>query len=72
MQGSIEQIQKTSIQPQLLDRNEAADFINISTVTLDRAVKSKKVACVRIGRRVLFKPDALNEFIERNSIAAKK
>lgn len=69
---TIEQTEKAMIQPQLLDRNEAADFVNISTVTIDRAVKSKKLACVRIGRRVLFRPADLNDFISRNLVSAKK
>ena len=68
----LEQTEKTSIQPQLLDRNEASDFINVSTVTLDRLVKEKRVSCVRIGRRVLFRPTDLQDFISRHIVSAKK
>lgn len=62
---------KPAIRPQLLDRFEGAAFCGVSVPTLDRAVKDKKISCVRIGRRVLFRQTDLENFIARNVVAAK-
>jgi excisionase family DNA binding protein len=43
---------------------EAADFLGISTVTLRRYIKSRKISAYRIASRYRFKKEALEEFLE--------
>jgi excisionase family DNA binding protein len=48
---------------QLYSRNEAAKALRISIDTLNRLTSSGRLRPCRIGRRVLFSEDAINEFI---------
>lgn len=49
------------------DRKEAARRLAISVVTLDRELARKRVPHFRIGRRVLFTQDLLDQYIEMNT-----
>lgn len=51
----------------LLNVQEAASYLRISTSTLYRWVHQKKIKHVKIGSRVLFSQDDLKEFIKINS-----
>lgn len=53
--------------PRLVDRVELARTLGLSVPTIERYTRSGKIACVRIGRRVLYAPDAV---IESLSVAA--
>ncbi len=56
-----------------LDRQQAADYLGVSVITIDRAVAQKKLSCFRVGRRVLFDREKhLDAFLEKNEISAKK
>ncbi len=56
-----------------LNRKQAADYLGVSIVTLDRAVAKKKISCFRIGRRVLFDSEIhLDAFLQKNEVSAKK
>ncbi|MBS1798094.1 MAG: helix-turn-helix domain-containing protein [Acidobacteria bacterium] len=50
-----------------LDRKEAAEFLGISVVTLDREVAKKRIPHVRLGRRVLFTHSLLQAYLEENT-----
>ena len=54
---------------QLLDRESLADYLRLSTDTVDRLVKAGKLACVRIGAQVRFTLADVEGFIERNRCA---
>jgi hypothetical protein len=54
----------------LLDIPKAAKVLGISPKTLRDHVLHRRIDCVRIGGRVLFRPDRLWDFIERNTIHA--
>lgn len=43
----------------LIDRSTAADRLSLSIQALDRLIKHKQLEAVRIGRRVLIQPSAL-------------
>ncbi len=43
-------------------RNEAAALLSLSVVTIDRLVKSGKLPCRKLGKKVLFTPVALEAF----------
>ncbi len=48
----------------LLTRQEAAQKLRVSVRGLDRLVEIERVT---VGRRVLFRSSAINEFIARNA-----
>lgn len=50
-----------------LDRREAAKRLGISLITLDRELAKKRIPHFRVGRRVLFTENHLEQYIERNS-----
>ena len=52
----------------LLDIKETASYLHISISTLYRWVHKKKIKHVKIGSRVLFSQDYINEFIKANTI----
>lgn len=49
------------------DRKEAAERLGVSVVTLDREVARNKMPHFRIGRRVLFTLELLEQYIEENT-----
>ena len=51
---------------QLFDRETLADYLRLSTDTIDRLVKADKLACVRIGSQVRFTVDDVDAFLERS------
>lgn len=52
----------------LLDVQEVASYLHISTSTLYRWVHQKKIKHAKIGSRVLFSQDILKEFINNNTV----
>ena len=52
----------------LLNIKEAAIYLRISTSTLYRWVHQKKIKHAKIGSRVLFSQEYLDEFINNNTI----
>ncbi len=48
----------------------AAKFWGVSAYTVRRKVKRKEISYVRIGRRILFDPKILQEFVDKNRVAA--
>jgi len=59
----------------LRNRREAAEALRVSPRTLDSALASGKLGCVRIGQRrgrVLFRQSDLDAFIARNARPARQ
>jgi excisionase family DNA binding protein len=57
---------------QKFDRKQAASYLGVSVITVDRALADKKISCFRIGRRVVFNREHLDQFLKKNEIVAKK
>ena len=57
---------------QLFDRESLADYLKISTDTIDRLVKAGKLRCVRIGHQVRFTLEDVEAFIERHRAPASE
>jgi excisionase family DNA binding protein len=57
---------------ELLDINRAAKVLGIRPKTLRHHVLRRRIDYVKIGGRVLFRPDTLWEFIERNTIRSRQ
>jgi excisionase family DNA binding protein len=55
---------------QLFDRESLADYLRLSTDTIDRLVKAGKLRCVRIGSQVRFTLEDVEAFIERHRAPA--
>jgi excisionase family DNA binding protein len=51
---------------QLFDRESLAEYLRLSTDTVDRLVKAGKLPCVRIGHQVRFTLEDVDGFIERH------
>jgi excisionase family DNA binding protein len=51
---------------QLFDRESLAEYLRLSTDTIDRLVKAGKLPCVRIGSQVRFTLEDVDAFIERH------
>ena len=51
---------------QLFDRESLAEYLRLSTDTVDRLVKAGKLPCVRIGSQVRFTLEDVDGFIERH------
>ena len=57
---------------QLFDGEALADYLRISTDTIDRLVKAGKLRCVRIGSQVRFTLEDVEAFIERHRAPARE
>lgn len=55
----------------LLNVQETASYLHISISTLYRWIHQKKIKHVKIGSRVLFSQDDLNEFINNNTVSVE-
>lgn len=53
----------------LLNVQETACYLHIATSTLYRWVHQKKIKHVKIGSRVLFSQDDINEFVKNNTFS---
>ena len=54
----------------LLTKKEACKAISVSLRTLDTLVATRAIASVKIKRCVRFHPDAISEFISKQTIKA--
>ena len=52
----------------LLNVQEAASYLHIATSTLYRWVHQKKIKHAKIGSRVLFSQENIDEFINNNTV----
>jgi excisionase family DNA binding protein len=52
-------------------RKEAARRLDISVATLDRLLARKRLACLRVGRRVIFTQQLLETFKQKCQTDAK-
>ena len=57
--------------PRTLTRRDAADYLGVSVLTVDRALRDGEIDHYRIGRRVLFDEDQLKTFLSKNERKAK-
>jgi excisionase family DNA binding protein len=52
----------------LLDIDEAAERLSLSNHTVRAMVRQRKIAFVKLGARVLFRPQDLVDFIESHLV----
>ena len=53
----------------LYNINELSKLLNISTSTLYRWVHKKEIPFVKLGGRLLFEGEKIQEFIKQNSVS---
>lgn len=70
LQKTVEEVGLTR-NDQLLTRDEAADLLRISKRKLDDLEEMGELQAVRIGRRVLYHPDALRSFVREQAHGAE-
>jgi excisionase family DNA binding protein len=56
---------------QRFSREESAIYLGVSVITVDRAKANGKLGFFRIGRRVVFGRNHLDEFLGRNEYKAR-
>jgi excisionase family DNA binding protein len=49
----------------LVNRREAAALLSVSVQSIDKLVRRGRLRCVRVGKRLLIPPEALQEFTKR-------
>jgi len=57
---AVEKIQRTT-----LTAKEAAEYLGISYWLITQLVKRKQIPCSRVGRRILFRKDALDVYLSK-------
>lgn len=57
---AIERIHRTT-----LTAKEAADYLGISYWLITQLVKRKQIPCSRVGKRLLFRKEALDIFLSK-------
>ncbi len=56
----------------LLTIKETAEALKISVSTLYRWIHQRKIEYVKIGSRVLFTDEMLNDYIKKNTVTTKQ
>jgi excisionase family DNA binding protein len=52
----------------LLNVNQLADILGLKKITIYEWVRSNKIPFVKLGKRVLFQPSDVEEFIKKNRV----
>ena len=55
---------------ELYTRREAASALTVSLRTIDNLIKSRAIACIRIGRSVRFSKEAIQRFKKSRTVTA--
>lgn len=53
---------------ELMDVKATADYLRLSTSAVYKLIKNKKIKHIRIGRKVVFTKQMLNEFLLSNIV----
>ncbi len=56
---------------QLITKKQAAKSISVCLRTLDGIMLSKSIEFIKIGRAVRFRPEALTDFLAKQTINAR-
>lgn len=62
---------KNDIQRKTLTRFDAAEYLGVSVLTIDRKLRDGDIDHYRIGRRVVFDENQLDRFLEKNERKAR-
>jgi excisionase family DNA binding protein len=58
--------------PKLLTIKEVCEILQVSRATINRWMADKYISFVKAGKHVRFKPDYIEEWIEKKTIKAQK
>jgi excisionase family DNA binding protein len=50
--------------PKLLSEHEAADYLGVSTITLQRWRKRKKIGCIMVGRKPCYTEQIIRDYLQ--------
>jgi excisionase family DNA binding protein len=62
---------EVSAMERLLSNDEAAEILGISPFSLRGKILRREVPHIKIGRRTLFSPKSLQEYIEAQKVAVR-
>jgi excisionase family DNA binding protein len=68
MVSAGKEITMSETPPKLHSVTAAADHLGVSLKTMWRLINSRQISFVKINRRVLISTDAMNEFIQANTV----
>lgn len=55
----------------MMTKREAMEYLRVSQATVDRLMKSRDLAFVKIGKKVIFRRRDLDAYIRKNTVKAK-
>lgn len=55
----------------LLDIRQVSEKLNVSLYTVRKEIDRKRLAIIRVGRRVMISPADLEEYIRRRRVPAR-
>lgn len=55
----------------LLSVNQLADILGLRKITIYEWVRNNKIPFIKLGKRVLFYPNDIEEFIKTNRVEGK-
>lgn len=61
-----------SVDSALLDHDQAAAYLGTSRRHIERLWAERKIAAVQVGRKIRFARTDLDEFVQRNRVAARR
>jgi excisionase family DNA binding protein len=58
--------------PEVMTKKQASQYLKISVATLERWMAAERVPVVKLGRRVLFRKEALDALLRQHERPAKR
>jgi|TARA_B100000315_G_C14575227_1_gene587597 excisionase family DNA binding protein len=56
----------------LISVNQLSDVLGLKKITIYEWVRDNKIPFIKLGKRVLFHPSDIEEFIEANRVEGRK
>lgn len=61
-----------STTPQYLSIEQAAEYLNVTVRCIRQWIEDKKIDYVKMGKYVRFRKEYLDQWVEKNTVKAKK
>ena len=55
----------------LINIKEAAEYLSVSAIYVYKLTSLKEIPYVRIGKRIMFKPSELEQWVDSHAVAQK-
>jgi excisionase family DNA binding protein len=64
--------QKSQAKPRVVSVEETARILSVSSLTIRRLLKDRKIASVHVARRVMIPTEAIDDLLEKGSVPARR